>query len=436
MSGSWTGELWLLAVGLLVGWLIGSLAGLPWVAAFIVTGLYLAWHVYNVHRLQRWLSRNGRNEPPAGWGVWAVIYDRIYRMQRRNRKRKRKLGRILSEFSASTAALPDAAVVLDPIGCIQWFNDAAEKYLGLRSPQDYGQRVGNLVRHPVFTRYMLRADYTKPAEIPAPEDQSITLSVRVIPYGSDQRLLIARDVSEAKRLETMRRDFIANASHELRTPLTVLQGYLEMMEDDLSMGRGTSDWEQPVQEMSGQARRMASIIGDLLRLAELESANIFLPHARVDVSAIIREQVDEHRGLLGSDHAFELALDSGLSLYGRRDDYTSAFSNLLTNALRYTPPGGEIHIRWWADAQGAHLSVADSGIGIPTRDIPRLTERFYRVDVDRSRSRGGTGLGLAIVKHVLERYGGSLGIASEMGKGSEFVCHFPLDLIVSTEAKA
>lgn len=424
MVGSWRRELWLVVAGVSTGMLVGFLAGYPWLAAFAVTAGYLIWHLYNVYRMERWLTSSRRTEPPVGWGIWEILYDRLYRLQQRNHRRKRRLAGILSEFQASTAALPDGAVVLDPKGCILWFNDASAALLGLRRPQDYGQRLVNLVRHPDFTRYMQKGEYSGSTEVPSPVSAGVTLSLRVVPYGGKQRLMIARDISESKRLEEMRRDFIANASHELRTPLTVLRGYLEMMGEEAEAGP-LRDWGKPLQEMSRQSSRMEHIIEDLLKLARLESDNMPSIPSSVDVPDLIRRLADEARALSQGEHTLHVELEDDLWLLGQTAELRSAFSNLMVNAVRYTPLGGEIRIRWWRDKSGAHFAVADTGIGVAPKEIPRLTERFYRVDVGRSRASGGTGLGLAIVKHVLERHQGRLSISSELNTGSEFICHFP-----------
>lgn len=425
MAGSWARELWLVIVGAVVVFLVGFWTGNPWLIAFILTALYLLWHLYNLYRMERWLEESRRTEPPMGWGIWEVLYARLYRMQQRNRRRKRRLAGIVSEFQASTAALPDGAVVLDSKGCILWFNDAAVALLGLRSPQDYGQRIVNLVRHPDFTRYMRQEDYSGSTEAPSPVSNEVTLSLRVVPYGGKQRLLMARDISESKRVEDMRRDFIANASHELRTPLTVLRGYLEMMDDEAAEQGPLNDWQKPLNEMSRQSQRMEQIIEDLLKLARLESDSLPAIPSEVDIPDLITKLLDEVRALSQGTHTLEVEVQKSLNLLGQSAELRSAFSNLLVNAVRYTPPGGEIRVRWWHDDAGAHFAVSDTGLGIPARDIPRLTERFYRVDVGRSRASGGTGLGLAIVKHVVERHQGRLAISSEVNVGSEFVCHFP-----------
>ena len=346
-------------------------------------------------------------------------------LQRRNRKRKKRLAAMLSQFQASAQALPDGAVVMEERGEIVWFNTVAQALLGLRAKQDMGQRMPNLLRHPDFTAYFDRGQFDKEVEIPSPVNHRIMLSLRVIPYGANQRLLLARDVSEIHRLERIRRDFVANASHELRTPLTVLRGYLEMMQPETRDGGTLQEWHAPLSEMHAQATRMEALIRDLLKLARLEGEVAQSRPDILDVPEILERVLIEARGLSKGRHEFATDFEPGLFLFGRETEAESIFSNLVANAVQYTPAGGVIRVLWHTDGQGARFEVADSGIGIAPDDIPRLTERFYRVDEGRSRASGGTGLGLSIVKHALERHEGWLEIKSRLGGGSRFICTFP-----------
>jgi two-component system phosphate regulon sensor histidine kinase PhoR len=321
--------------------------------------------------------------------------------------------------------LPDGAVVLGEQGIILWFNRAAQALLGLRVSHDIGIRIANLIRHPSFTDYIANQAYEGEIEVPSPINRAVSLALRIIPYGNNQRLMIVRDVSEIRRLETARRDFVSNASHELRTPLTVLRGYLDMLDPETREGRSLADWRMPISEMRQQSARMESLINDMLKLARLESDVYEHKQELLDAPMILGRAIDEGRSMSGGQHRFEINVQPGLLLFGREVEAQSIFSNLITNAVRYTPAGGVIRVSWWDNAEGAHLAVADSGIGISEDDIPRLTERFYRVDVGRSRASGGTGLGLSIVKHALERHEGTLRIESEPGVGSTFYCDFP-----------
>lgn len=421
---SWRQEfskLMLLALlGALVGWMFShATLGLCAVIVF-----YLALHLRRLAELRAWLKHPKRYELSEPSGIWGEVFDRLLDMQRRSRKKKKRLSAMLSEFQASTAALPDGAVVLGPSGEIVWFNHAAQKLLGLRSPQDIGLRIPNLLRSPVFADYLTAGVYESEVETPSPLSNAKTLSLRIIPYGHDQRLLIARDVSDMKRLETARRDFVANASHELRTPLTVLRGYLEMLEPEAKERGVLADWRVPILEMKSQTQRMESLVADMLKLARLE-ADSQNRQELLDVPRLIGRVVEEAKAMSQGNHRFEQQVEQRLFLLGGEVEIFSVFTNLVSNAVRYTPAGGVIRVQWMPEQDGACFSVADSGIGISARDLPRLTERFYRVDEGRSRASGGTGLGLSIVKHAMERHEGRLQIESELGVGSTFSCHFP-----------
>ena len=413
--------LWLLAFSL-----VGHWCGNVWVGLSAGLAARLALHLRYLFLLREWLQRPKQARLPIASGAWGEVFEGLFTLQKRNRKRKKKLAAILAEFQASTEALPDGAVVLGPNGEIAWFNAAAQALLGLRPQQDLGLRVVNLVRAPAFTEYFGRNEYTSEVEAPSPLNPSVTLAFRIIPYGNGQRLLIVRDVSELKQLETVRRDFVSNASHELRTPLTVLRGYLDMMEPE-SRGQGPlQPWRNPLNEMRNQAARMEALLHDLLKLARLESEVIHSRQDQIDMPALIDRQLEDLRALSKGNQRFEVDVRSDLWLYGRESELQSVIANLIGNAMQYTPAGGIIRVRWWGDDKGAHFSVADTGIGIAEKDIPRITERFYRVDVGRSRASGGTGLGLAIVKHALEHHESRLQIDSELGVGSTFTCNFPL----------
>ncbi|WP_428309213.1 phosphate regulon sensor histidine kinase PhoR [Hydrocarboniphaga sp.] len=411
----------MIAAGTLLGWMFGNTL----LGCTVAITLYLGNHLRYLRHLRLWLAAPKQHSFPDTSGIWGEVFEALQALEMRNSRRKKKLAEIVAEFQASTAALPDGAVVLGESGMILWFNRAAQAMLGLRVSHDIGIRVANLIRHPNFTNYIASEIYEGEVEVPSPINRAVSLSLRIIPYGNNQRLMIVRDVSEIRRLETARRDFVSNASHELRTPLTVLRGYLDMLDPETREGRSLAGWKMPISEMRQQSARMESLINDMLKLARLESDAYEHKQELLDASMILNRSVDEGRSMSAGAHRFDVSIQPGLKLFGREVEAQSIFSNLITNAVRYTPPGGSIRVRWWSDAEGAHLSVADSGIGIAEDDIPRLTERFYRVDVGRSRASGGTGLGLSIVKHALERHEGSLRIESELGVGTTFFCDFP-----------
>jgi two-component system phosphate regulon sensor histidine kinase PhoR len=400
----------------------------------VALAVVLARQLYYLGALRAWADSPTRVELPEPGGAWGEVYERLLDLQRSNRKRKKRLAAMLAQFQASAEALPDGAVVTEARGEMVWFNTAARALLGLRSPQDMGQRLVNLLRHPEFTEYFERGAFEKEVEIPSPVNHTVMLSLRVVPYGDNQRLLMVRDVSELHRLERIRRDFVANASHELRTPLTVLRGYIEMMLPESQ--RGLAEWRQPLAEMHAQATRMEALVRDLLKLARLEGETAGTRPDVLDAPALIEQALVEARGLSKGQHRIEALVDPALMLYGREVEAESIFSNLIANAVQYTSPGGRITVRWQAEGDGARFSVADSGIGVAPEDIPRLTERFYRVDEGRSRASGGTGLGLSSVKHALERHEGRLEIQSRLGHGSTFSCHFPSHRVIRSRPAA
>jgi two-component system, OmpR family, phosphate regulon sensor histidine kinase PhoR len=438
LGRAWSEELWrlfLLFALLFIGGLLFGQVG--W---FLVFGLvlYLGWHLYNLYRLARWL-RVKKLQTPEAPGLWGEIFQQFRRLQQRNRKRKRKLSNMLRRFRESTEAMPDAAVVLNAAYEIEWFNKAAARFLNLQFPKDLNRPITNLLRDPRFIQYLehdCKNNGSAPSiKLPSPLDTQRILRIHVVPYARKSHLLIARDVSRLHRLEQTRRDFVANVSHELRTPLTVIHGFIETLQDDLD---DCPQWQRPLLLMGQQAARMQNIVNDLLLLSRLEGEEIEGEGEAVDVPALLRDICADARALSG-EQAHELCeeVDDSLFLCGREEELRSAFSNIVFNAVRYTPAHGKIFVRWYSDAEGAHFLVQDSGEGIARQHLPRLTERFYRVDVARSRGHGGTGLGLAIVKHVLNRHQAQLRIDSELGQGSVFCCDFPANLVFcSSEQEA
>ena len=426
MNPSWRQEATValfLVVLALVAWLIfGHL--FAWL--FFATFVYLCWHLLNLYRLDAWLRRGRQLTTPASLGVWGELFNHFYRLRRRDRERKRRIAFLLREFRDSTSAMPDAVVLLDSLWEIMWFNSAAERLLGLRPNQDLRRRIGNLIRHPDFVGYLRHGVFDEPVDIPAPASPGVRISLRVVSYGSDQRLLIARDVTRLHRLEEMRRDFVANASHELRSPLTVIGGYLDAMRADAHL---ENDWGVPLAEMEHQMQRMLAIIKDLLELSRLETEAREAPFAPVDVPGLLQRIQCDALALGHGPRDVVVEIKDQVWVMGSESELFSAFSNLVFNAMRYTPDSGRVTMRWWAEEDGVRLSVTDTGVGIASEHLPRLTERFYRVDRSRNRDSGGTGLGLAIVKHVLQRHDADLEVESEPGEGSIFTCHFPMERV-------
>ena len=327
--------------------------------------------------------------------------------------------------------MSDTTVVLAPNGTIEWFNAAAKSLLGFQTPTDLGRRITHLIRDPNFTKYLMAKDYSETLDILSPIDESVHLNLHIVPYGNKRRLLTVRDITRIYQLEKVRRDFIANISHEMRTPLTVISGYLETMIDD-SEFREDDELHSKLKKMQDQSVRMRRIVDDLLNLSRLEtSERTPAEHSEVSISSLMRD-IRAEVSILGKigGHEFITDIDEDLWLLGSAKELYSAFSNLVSNAVRYSPHGGKIHVRWFQDTHGGHFLVRDEGVGIEAEHIERLTERFYRVNKDRSRNSGGTGLGLAIVKHVLQRHDALLSIESTPDKGSIFSCDFPVQRIV------
>ncbi len=432
MRTAWIAEFMLLAFWLVMAalaWLISSLwldIGLGWWVALAMALVALR-HIRQMQRLDRWFRTGRTTQPPESWGVWGEVFENYYRLQRRYNKRKKRLARVIREFRESTAAMPDGTVVLDSDLRITWFNDAAIKLLKLAGNQDIGQPITNLLRAPLFDHYMRTADFGRSVEIDSPSDIGKRLAVRAVPYGQGQYLLLLRDITRVKRLENMRRDFVANASHELRSPLTVLAGYLENLSDDEQI---PGVWDGPLDEMQVQCRRMTTLINDLLELSRLETDEPAESEEQpVQVPDLIRRIKSEAEAQSYHQCTIESDVDPDLGLAGVDNEIYSAFSNLVFNAIRYTEDDGHVLIRWQREklANGdaiARFSVKDNGVGIDAKHLPFITQRFYRVDSSRSRPQGGTGLGLAIVKHVLQRHEAELDIASEPGVGSTFSCIF------------
>ncbi|MGD8672738.1 MAG: phosphate regulon sensor histidine kinase PhoR [Thiogranum sp.] len=425
MSNPWQSEFQRIAGLALLSAILGALIGHITLGLLLVLVAYLAWHLYNMFRLLRWLRESKKFQPPEASGIWDDAFEHIFRLQQRNRKRKHNLRRMLKRFHKITVALPDATVELRPGSDeIEWWNNAASRYLGFHYPRDSGQRISNLIRYPLFLNYLRSGDAQREIEMPSPVNEDIILRVRVIPYAKNRRLLVARDVTRIQRLERTRQDFVANVSHELRSPLTVVSGYLETLLDAGDLG---PELTGQLQSMRSQTDRMNRIVNDLMLLSRLESEEPHADREKVLVGPLISSIADHARELSGENrHVIELDVDTSLCIQGHEPELYSAFSNLVFNAIRYTPARGRIMISWQERNNELVFSVRDSGVGIAAHHIPRLTERFYRVDTGRSRATGGTGLGLAIVKHVLLRHEGRLEIDSEVGKGSTFACHFPV----------
>jgi two-component system phosphate regulon sensor histidine kinase PhoR len=405
----------------LVALVIGALAGAAWGWGMLCAGLIalLLWHARHLSRLHFWLAHPVPGKVPEGDGIWDEALAALHRFERATARREEALADALARMRRAVQALPDGVVILDGANHIDWCNLTAEGHLQLDARADLGQNIANLVREPEFIEY-LESPHQSAVRIARGEGRSLLL--QLIPFGHDQKLLLSRDVTHAERVEAMRRDFVANVSHELRTPLTVLVGFLETVRELKLDPQRQRDYLGMMQE---QAARMQRIIDDLLTLSALDAAPPASPETRVPMRALIGRLKRDAEALSGGRHTIVLKQESEADLLGVEGELASAFGNLVTNAIRYTPTGGTVTLAWQESSDGARFSVEDTGIGIEAEHIPRLTERFYRVDRSRSRETGGTGLGLAIAKHALARHEARLEIESQPGKGSRFSARFP-----------
>jgi len=423
----------ILGLGILI--LLGLL--LEQTLLFLTFGLaiYLSWNLFHIYRLLNWLFSGAITQLPQAVGTWGLIFSSLDKLQRRNRKRKNRLFDILGRYRDSTEAMPDATIILKSSGEIEWYNEVAREYFGFKAKKDRGRLMTEIVKGHSFLSFLKVESQYDTLEIPSPIDKSRVLSVRIVPYGKGQRLILARDTSKMHQLRIVRKDFVANVSHELRTPITVISGFLESFADYFA------DNEQllkSIKIMQQQSDRMSCIVQDLLHLSSLEAAdeNVCVDE-EVAVPSMLECLAKEAEIISGKEkHKISTKIDQSIWIKGNSKELQSAFSNLISNAIRYTPKRGSIKIQWFQNKQGNPiLKIEDSGDGIPLEHITRLTERFYRVDAGRSRDSGGTGLGLAIVKHVLNHHGAELLIDSELGKGSVFSCCFPKNLVCQESSR-
>jgi two-component system phosphate regulon sensor histidine kinase PhoR len=404
------------------GWSLFSLA---------LLGLLLH-HARNLQLLRQWASLSLTESVPEGTGAWHEVFTLLYRRQRAEITERRKLAHSLARSRQAGRALPYGVAILDAENRIVWCNDSCEAHFGIDAEADAGQPITYMVREPEFVKYVAAGDFSKPMQLKTGRD-GLVLSVQFVPYVDSQRLLLSRDITQGIRLETMRRDFVANVSHELRTPLTVLVGFLETMRELKLDPERSRDY---LNLMAEQGRRMQRIIDDLLTLSTLESAPEPPRDERVDVALLLSRIQTEAVALSGGRQRITLDADPGFDLVGAESEIASAFGNLASNAVRYTPSGGEVRLVWRSSQKGAEFTVEDTGVGIESEHIPRLTERFYRVDRGRSRETGGTGLGLAIVKHALARHQATLEIESTPGAGSRFTAKFPARRLIPARTRA
>ncbi len=417
-------ELWWIVIAGGAGFGVGSLFGRSWAGAAAALALLLVWRLNKLRLLHRWLAPGAHPMPELG-GLWDEVVREIRRVDRAKARHKDLISGLFARLQAAAAAMPDAMVVLSQHDLIEWSNAQAARLLGLDVHRDVGMRLVHLVRHPALSAYLDGGDYHEPLVLKDLAGGHV-IEVQIIPFGASQKLVIGRDITHLLRLEQMRSHFVADVSHELRTPLTVLRGFLETLQDSrVTM----ADVQGNLGLMQEQAERMQRLIDDLLVLARLETTPARAHDEIVDVGTMSHGLRDLAIALSGERH-HRIEVETGAGhLVGNREELRSAFTNLIQNAVRHTPPGGLITIRWSVAADGGRFAVEDRGEGVAARHIPYLAERFYRVDSGRSRATGGTGLGLSIVKQVLARHEARLVIDSALGEGSTFTCVFPLSRI-------
>ena len=408
------------AVALLAGLGLGAATG--WAVLALGALALLAYHAAKLAQLIRWLRQPRADALPEARGAWDDAFALLYRYERAAVREADRLSHALLRWRQAGEALPDGVVILNAQNRIEWCNEGASRHFGLDRHADLGRPVINLVRQPEFADYIEAEDYAHAIPLHSEHGGGLSLSVQVIPYGEAQKLLLSRDITRLEKVETTRRDFVANVSHELRTPLTVLAGFLETVRELKLDPQRTRDY---MNLMAEQARRMQRIVDDLLALSTLESSPEPSPEERVNVQGLLARVKADADALSGGRHRITLEAMEGFDIAGAESEIASAFGNLASNAVRYTPEGGSVRLIWRASQEGAEFTVEDTGVGIEPQHVPRLTERFYRVDRGRSRETGGTGLGLAIVKHALLRHQATLDIQSEPGKGSRFTARFP-----------
>ncbi|THF60160.1 phosphate regulon sensor histidine kinase PhoR [Pseudothauera rhizosphaerae] len=422
----WASALGTLALLAGLGLVAGLVAGVEAALAVLVGALLLlGWHhLRNLQSLALWTREPIGTPVPRAFGMWGFVFADLARRSRLAYDMRERLSASLERFREASQAMPDGVLYLSAHDVIEWVNHRAEQHFGLDHATDLGVPVTNLVRQPEFARYLASGHYAEPLVMASARRGGLTLLVQVIPFGEEQKMVVSRDITQLEKLETMRRDFVANVSHELRTPLTVVSGFLETLLDGWN-DYSREDIERFLKLAHDQSSRMQHLIEDLLTLSALETGAPAPAEERVDVAGLLREVHQQTDLLSAGRHEVTLQIDGDGVLLGSQKELHSAFANLASNAVRYTPEGGKVRLIWRRDGQGGEFAVEDTGIGIAAEHLPRLTERFYRVDLGRSRETGGTGLGLAIVKHILTRHQAELQVESALGKGSRFSARFP-----------
>ena len=405
---------------LIVGTVIGEVA---WTLVIFLS-IYLIWTLRQALRLYEWLYERRVEAPPESTGLWGDMLDGIHQLQKNHQKARDRQQAMINRIQESANALKDAVIMTNSHGAMDWWNQAAEQMLGFQTPTDRGQLLYNLVRTPEFKPYFTSKDYKDPLIIDSPHNPDVKLQIQITLFAEDDRLIIVQNITRIVHLEQMRKDFVSNVSHELKTPLTVISGYLETL---LDYSEGLPKRViRALDQMQLQSKRMDALINDLLLLSKIENEGLSFEPTKIDITSLLKTICHDAKSLnVEKQHDIQLSIETDNTIFGHPTQLQSAFSNLLLNAVKYSPAKGKIQVRWYEDNRGLYFSVTDTGIGIDPIHIPRLTERFYRADPSRTSETGGTGLGLAIVKHVLINHQATLVVNSELGVGSTFCCCFP-----------
>ncbi|MCB5161724.1 phosphate regulon sensor histidine kinase PhoR [Marinomonas algarum] len=408
-----------LAACLVIGFILNQILAV--ILLYVLGSLY--WQLYQLYQFHNWLRYSGKAAPPEAAGIWGEVFDSVYRLQKKQRKSKRRMRQALTRIERSTTALKEGVIMADNQGNLEWWNNSAAHLLGLVRPVDRGQAITNILRNPDFFRYFNQKRFGEPLIIKSPAKNGVYLEIQTTLYDKNDHLIFIRDITRLHLLEQMRKDFVANASHELKTPLTVIKGYLETL--DMFKDSLPKSMQKGIVNMSEQSDRMEHLIEDLLLLSRLESNDKREENQWHNLLGMMEAIASATSPMLTETHHLSLAIPENARLYGSYKELYSAFSNLIVNAIKYSPDGGNINVSWESDEVSGVFSVTDSGIGVDPQYIPRLTERFFRVDKGRGSKTGGTGLGLAIVRHVLLHHDAKLHIQSQLSQGSTFSCHFP-----------
>ncbi len=429
MNSIFTAELLSALMIALIAFVIGAMFDHGLLVLCFTLFVLLVIQLKHLSAAKAWMQSGQQDlPPPDGSGLWADVFDNLYELQKANTAERDRLVSSIEYLERSFSAMQDAVIILDSEWRIDWCNRASNELLGIQAPRDYHQYLLNLLRNPNFVRFINEREFDDPYFVQSPRNPSVELEVRLSRFGNNEHLLFARDVTKIRHLDQMRRDFTDNVSHELRTPLTVISGYLDVLNGQQQLI--DPKLHKALDQMSSQAERMKLLINDIIMLSKLESVSLDIDEIPInlrDMAEVLQKEALE----ISPDRQISIMIDDDWLVRGSNKELYSAFSNLVFNALKYTPESAKITISWQKTNLGAVLNVKDTGQGIAIEHLSRLTERFYRVDDSRNSNTGGSGLGLAIVKHIMQRHGGDLMISSHVGIGSNFACHFPNSRLVS-----